>query len=71
MATVKSKKTLVGLDIGSTEIKAVELAPSPSSDKGYVISGYGIREINPQQPLKDTIKEMFETQAGRGQTSGG
>lgn len=60
MAKIKSSKSLVGLDIGSNSIKAIELTPASGSE-GYVVTAYGYKEISAQQPLKDAIKELFDT----------
>ncbi|MEK7449033.1 MAG: type IV pilus assembly protein PilM [Planctomycetota bacterium] len=55
MAKVKS---VVGLDIGSKSVKAVELTPVGS---GYVVTGYASRELAgpDESALKETLKEMF------------
>lgn len=56
---IKTKgKSLVGLDIGSKYIKAIELTPTNNS---YAILGYAYREITPGDDLKETLKELFQT----------
>ncbi|MFH1226665.1 MAG: type IV pilus assembly protein PilM [Planctomycetota bacterium] len=61
MAKLKTTKSIVGLDIGTSAIKAIELTPSPTASGSYVISGYGIKDLAPQQDLKDAVKEFFDT----------
>ncbi|MFA5795134.1 MAG: type IV pilus assembly protein PilM [Candidatus Brocadiia bacterium] len=61
MAKLKVNKSIIGLDIGSSAIKAIELTPSPTTSGSYVVSGYGIKDLLPQQNIKDAIKEFFDT----------
>lgn len=57
MAKIKGK-SLVGLDIGSKCIKAVELA---QSDNGFAIVGYAYRDLAAGEDLKEVIKELFHS----------
>jgi len=58
MAIKLKGKPLIGLDIGSRAIKAVELSYSPKTE-GYALSGYVYREITPGEDLKDTLKHIW------------
>lgn len=58
MATKLKGKPLIGLDIGSRAIKAVELTYSPKTEE-YGISGYVYREIAPGEDLKDVLKQLW------------
>ncbi len=51
-----SARTIVGLDIGSKFIKAVQLA---DQNGRFVITEFGIQEINPDVSIPDTITELF------------
>ena len=59
MAKIKGK-SLVGLDIGTKCIKALELAQSES---GFTIVGYAYRDLATGQDLKEVVKELFHTAA--------
>jgi len=59
MAKIKGKP-LVGLDIGSQVIKAVELIHSPKTNN-YVLSGYAYYEISPGENIKEALKKIWET----------
>ena len=50
------KKSLVGLDIGSTEIKAVELTETGEQIK---ITGFGSGTIESRDALQDTIADVL------------
>jgi type IV pilus assembly protein PilM len=51
-----ASRSIVGLDIGSKFIKAVQLADSSGQFK---VTEFGIAEINPQVSIPDTINELF------------
>jgi type IV pilus assembly protein PilM len=54
-------KPLVGLDIGSQFIKAVELVYLPKTNS-YALSGYAYQEIAPGENIKEILKKIWETQ---------
>ncbi|MEW6027251.1 MAG: type IV pilus assembly protein PilM, partial [Planctomycetota bacterium] len=58
MAVKLKGKPLVGLDIGSRAIKAVELSRSPKTER-YAMSGYVYREIAPGEDLKEVLKAIW------------
>lgn len=50
-------RNIVGLDIGSKYIKAVQI----SDDKGQLrVTGYGSMEIPPQYSIPDAVSELFQ-----------
>ncbi len=49
-------RNLVGLDIGSKFIKAVQLTMNAGQ---YKVTEFGIAEVNPQVSVPDTINELF------------
>src|SRR5436190_2261687 len=51
-----AQRHLVGLDIGSKFIKAVQLTQSAGQ---YKITEFGIAEVSPQVSVPDTINELF------------
>jgi type IV pilus assembly protein PilM len=63
-------KPIVGLDIGSSAVKAVELKPS---GKGYKVAAFGVEAIPPDSivdgaiidgtAVADAIRRLFESQA--------
>lgn len=58
MATKLKGKPLIGLDIGSRAIKAVELVYSPKTE-GYALSGYVYQDIAPGEDIKETLKRIW------------
>ena len=52
-------KSIIGLDIGSKYIKAVELDPTAN---GFTITGYTCRELTSPDELQETLKNMFADQ---------
>ena len=64
------KKQLIGLDIGSSSLKAVEL--HPDGGKAYSLASYGFEELSPDwivdgsimasTPVADAINRIFTTQ---------
>src|SRR5881296_4360500 len=66
----KSSKAVVGLDIGSSAVKAVELKPS---GKGYKVTAVGIEPVPPDSivdgaiidgtAVADAIRRLFENKA--------
>jgi type IV pilus assembly protein PilM len=64
----RKAKNLVGLDIGSSAVKAVELKPA---GKGYKITAFGSEVIPPDSivdgaiidgaAVADAIRRLFET----------
>jgi type IV pilus assembly protein PilM len=59
MAKIKGK-SIVGLDIGSQAIKAVELVHSPKTNS-YALSGYAYHEISSGENIKEVLKKIWET----------
>ena len=51
-----AQRHLVGLDIGSKFIKAVQLTASAGQ---YKITEFGIAEVSPQVSIPDTVNELF------------
>lgn len=51
-----AQRHLVGLDIGSKFIKAVQLTMTAGQ---YKVTEFGIAEVNPQVSIPDTINELF------------
>jgi len=51
-----AQRHLVGLDIGSKFIKAVQLSQTSGQ---YKVTEFGIAEVSPQVAITDTINEMF------------
>ena len=51
-----AERTIVGLDIGSKFIKAIQLTHQAGQ---FTISEFGIQEINPDVSISDTITELF------------
>ncbi len=49
-------RNLVGLDIGSKFIKALQLTESNGE---YKITEFGMAEVTPQKPVPETISELF------------
>jgi type IV pilus assembly protein PilM len=54
--SIMASRTIVGLDIGSKFIKAVQLSDQSGQ---YKITEFGIQEINPDVSIPDTINELF------------
>ena len=52
-----ASRTLIGLDIGSKFIKAVQL--SEEGEGAYSVSGFGTMEIPPQYSIPDAVMELF------------
>jgi len=48
---------MIGLDIGSYSIKAVELQ---GNDSALTLKGFKIKDRVPQEPLQDTVRKLFE-----------
>ena len=71
-------KALVGLDIGSSAVKAVELKPA---GKGYKVTGFGSEPVPPTasstarlstaRRSRDSIRRLFESREIEDQGSGG
>ena len=58
MAFFNKRKSLIGLDIGSECIKALEI----SADKGdYVITGYGQIDVSSEDARPDAITDLLHT----------
>ena len=51
-----AQRHLVGLDIGSKFVKAVQLTQTAGQ---YKITEFGIAEVSPQVSVPDTINELF------------
>ncbi len=51
-----AQRHLVGLDIGSKFIKAVQLTETSGQ---YKVTEFGIAEVSPQVSIPDTINELF------------
>jgi type IV pilus assembly protein PilM len=51
-----AQRHLVGLDIGSKFIKAVQVSETSGQ---YKVTEFGIAEVNPQVSVPDTINELF------------
>ena len=60
MFNKKSRKNLVGLDIGSSSIKAVELTGKPGS---LALVSLGVEEINPDAIVDGQIMELNDVSA--------
>ncbi|MEM7198793.1 MAG: type IV pilus assembly protein PilM [Planctomycetota bacterium] len=55
---LKQRKSIVGLDIGSSSVKAVEL----TQDKyDYIITAYGQVDIPGEQAARDAINDLFKS----------
>ena len=55
-----AQRHLVGLDIGSKFIKAVQLTETSGQ---YKVTEFGIAEVSPQVSIPDTINELFAKKA--------
>jgi type IV pilus assembly protein PilM len=62
MVKIKGK-SLIGLDIGTKVIKAIEIGPT---ENGFGVIGYAYKEIPPQTDMKEFIKELFHTAGFKG-----
>jgi len=62
MVKIKGK-SLIGLDIGTKFVKAIEIGPT---ETGYAVLGYIYKEIPPQTDMKEFIKELFHTAGFKG-----
>ena len=51
-----AQRHLVGLDIGSKFIKAVQLTQTAGQ---YKVTEFGIAEVSPQVSVPDTVNELF------------
>src|SRR6476659_1233389 len=68
MALFANSKTIVGLDIGSSAVKAIELRPA---GKGYKVTGFGSEPVPPDSivdgaiidaaAVADSIRRLFES----------
>jgi type IV pilus assembly protein PilM len=54
--SIMASRTIVGLDIGSKFIKAVQLSDQSGQFK---VTEFGIQEINPDVSIPDTVNELF------------
>ena len=54
---MKRQKTLIGLDIGTRAVKAVELSVSPS---GPVVTGFGIAPLTSPQAVSETVLRVLQ-----------
>src|SRR6516225_4565930 len=57
---LNKSKNVVGLDIGSSAVKAVELKPS---GKGYKVAAFAVQPVPPDSIVDGAIKRLFENKA--------
>ncbi|HLY73351.1 MAG TPA: hypothetical protein VKU80_04465, partial [Planctomycetota bacterium] len=51
-----ASRNLVGIDVGSKFIKAVQVSETSGQ---YKVTEFGIAEVNPQVSVPDAISELF------------